>query len=696
MLSFLSSLSCCLLVLPLALMNSPALSAITLMSFLMLPGALAQTDKFVEPPTLTKASDVARYDFTGKTVEPRVVLEAVVTFVDPSGTVFLKDETGSTFLRNSSFGKTLRPGQKLSIDGMFYPGLYIGGIVPHKVEILGDVGAPTPEVITRDDLLSGKYHYQLVEMEGVGRSVEVVGETAVILRVNVSGGVIEVRFDQTPEDTSPMIDARLRIQGLAAGAINDRHQLVLPYVRVTDGQAITILEKAPVDPFAIQAQPLSALLDFTTSKSTLHRMMVRGVALSGVVNGGFSIRGQDRSLYVQTTVALPVKPGDVVEALGFPEMGVFSAYLADATYRITGQETTPVPLEVTAKDLSSGVCDSDLITIDASILQAMENESTLLVHSGTRNLKVMLPTGAQTAYDIGVTARFTGICRVTATRHEGYRASPTAYELWLRTPDDVVLLSSAPWWNTKRLSLVLGAVATAALLAFAWAVMLRRQVSTQLHLLQHKAQTEAVLEERQRIAREFHDTLEQELAGLTIRLDAATTRVTDVKARELLEQQRHLLSRLQTESRDFVWDLRDANRHAMPLNKALHALLAHLQATTSVTLELECPEVLPEIPPLVQHHLLCIAREATNNAIKYAQATAIKVTTQSTPEKLQVLIEDNGQGFDVAAKDQQIGHFGLQGMKERARKIQADLQIQSNRGQGTRVELSLALPVRPV
>lgn len=658
--------------------------------------AVAQTDEAIEPPTLTRAVDVARYDFTGKTVEPRVILEAIVTFVDPSGTVFLQDETGATFLRNSSFGKTLYPGQKLSVDGMYYPGLFIGGIVPHKVEIMGEAGLLNPQVITRDDLLSGKYHYQLIEMEGVGRAVEVVGETAVILRVNVSGGVIEVRFDQTPEDASRMVDARLRIQGLAAGAINDRHQLVRPYVKVADSQAITILEEAPVDPFGMKVQPLSALLDFTTSKSTLHRMMVRGVALSGVINGGLFIRGQERSLYVQTPVSMSVNPGDVVEALGFPEMGVFSAYLSDATYRVTGQEPIPLPLEVTSKDLSNGVCDSDLITLDATVLQSMENESALLVQSGNRNLKVIHPTGPLPSYQTGVTARFTGICRVTATKHEGYRASPTAYELWLRSPEDMVLLSSAPWWNMKRLSLVLGAVATAALLAFAWAVMLRKQVGTQLHLLQSKTQTEAVLEERQRIAREFHDTLEQELAGLTIRLDAATTRVTDVKARELLEQQRHLLSRLQTESRDFVWDLRDATRHATPLDKALQALLAHLQATTSITLELECAEDLPEIPPLYQHHLLSITREAVNNAIKYAQATTIKVTVSQTPESLNLTISDNGRGFDVAAKDKQIGHFGLQGMKERTRKIHADLQIHSDAGQGTRVELSLALPVMPV
>ena len=107
--------------------------------------------------------------------------------------------------------------------------------------------------------------------------------------------------------------------------------------------------------------------------------------------------------------------------------------------------------------------------------------------------------------------------------------------------------------------------------ALAWAAMLRIQVSKQVRLIEAKAQYEAVAEERQRIAREFHDTLEQELAGLSIRLDAALPRVPDEKASGLLTQLRTLLIRMQTETRDFILDLRETA--PAPLAESLQSLV---------------------------------------------------------------------------------------------------------------------------
>ena len=230
------------------------------------------------------------------------------------------------------------------------------------------------------------------------------------------------------------------------------------------------------------------------------------------------------------------------------------------------------------------------------------------------------------------------------------------------------------------------------LLAFAWIVLLRRQVAKQLVQIQSQAQAEAVHEERQRIAREFHDTLEQELAGLSLRLDAAATRVSDEKARSLLEQQRKLLTRLQSETRDFVWDLRDPSRNDLPLDEALRSLLAHLQIGTTMPLVLTA-DALPQIlPSLVQHHLLRIAREAVNNAVKYSGAKSVNVRLAMLDGRLHLSVSDDGAGFDVSQTDALEGHFGIRGMRERARRINATLDIESTKGVGTRVELTLPLP----
>jgi len=103
--------------------------------------------------------------------------------------------------------------------------------------------------------------------------------------------------------------------------------------------------------------------------------------------------------------------------------------------------------------------------------------------------------------------------------------------LWLRSAGDVRVLRAPSWWTMQRLLSVLGVLIAAMLASARWILLLRRQVSA----LRVRIQREAVLEERQRIAREFHDTLEQELAGLRIRMDAAATRPLDDKARSLVE-----------------------------------------------------------------------------------------------------------------------------------------------------------------
>jgi signal transduction histidine kinase len=389
-----------------------------------------------------------------------------------------------------------------------------------------------------------------------------------------------------------------------------------------------------------------------------------------------------------------VKAGDEVAAVGFPELGFFSTQLSDAECRVVSSGSAPAAREAGVKELADG-CDADLITAEARVLQRLDRDgrTELAAQVGGVNLTIMLPEPAPYALQQDALVRVTGVCRVSATRSGGYRARPTAYELWPRGPEDLVVMRGAPWWTSRRLALGLSGAAFLALVALTWVALLRRQVARQLTVIESKAQREAVIEERQRIAREFHDTLEQELAGLSLRLDAATPRVEDEKARALLEQQRKLLQRLQTETRDFVWDLRDAARQDASLDVALNSLLSHLQVNTAVPIQFQANGSLPPLPALVQHHLLRITREAVNNAVKYAGATRIEVSLANEPDKPLLSIVDDGRGFDVAAVSALEGHFGIRGMQERARKINAQLQIHSKSGEGTRVELTLQLPM---
>jgi len=644
-----------------------------------------------EAQTLTTAREIAAHITPkGESTSP-VALEAIVTYQDPTGTIFLRDDAGdATFITGATTNPRVPRGERLRITGVSHNGLYIGGIkVPH-IERLGNQGPPEPREITPDELASGKFHYQWITLTGVGRSFKIDGETSASLRLVSAGKMVEIRFDEVPRELRSLVDAEIRVRGLAAADLNDHRQIVQPYVRVGDKSDIDVLAPAPRDPFEIAFTPLAQL---QRSSAGAHRVKIHGVALAPVIAGGLFLRDDDRGVFVQC-VAPEVKTGDVVEALGFPDMGFFSAQLSDAECRVVESHAAPEPRAVTLKELADG-CDADLISAEAQVLQRFDRggRTELAAQSSGINFTIFLPGEVPGALQPEALVRVTGVCRVSATRSGGYRVRPTAYQVWPRTLSDLQILRSAPWWTSRRLAIGLGGAALLALVALAWVALLRRQVRLQLAVIESKAQREAIIEERQRIAREFHDTLEQELAGLSLRLDAATPRVEDEKARSLLEQQQKLLQRLQTETRDFVWDLRDTSRQDVPLDVALRSLLEHLQANTSVPLQFKAEGEVPVLPALVQHHLVRITREAVNNAVKYSGAGAVEVSLENGADKLQLLIADHGKGFDVATTSTLEGHFGIRGMKERARKINAAFEVQSSAGQGTRVELTLPLPV---
>ena len=657
---------------------------------LLLAMAAAMQGRAQVANTLTTAREVAMHVSREGDPPIPVALDATVTFEDPGHTIFLADKTGVTFIRGARDNPKVQRGDRLRIDGETHNGLYIGGIRPIQIQRLFSGPPMEPQAVSPEDLASGRFHNHWVSLTGVGRSVRSDDENSATLRMQSEGRSVEVRFDEALSDPASLVDAEIRVKGLAAGDINDRRQLVMPYLRVSSMADVEVLRQAPTDPFAVTEVPLA---DLQKPEHRLHRVKIRGIALSARVAGGLFLKAEDRSVFVRTDDT-QVNPGDEVEALGFVEMGVFSAQLGDAQCRVIGSQAAPGPLPVGAKDLMEGM-DAELVTLQARVLQRIDREdhTELLMQMGSQalNITAVLQSRAPTGLQANAEVRVTGLCRVTSTKSGGYRAKPVAYFIWARTEDDLILLQPAPWWTTQRLAFGLGSVALLALTGFGWAALLRRQVARQLTVIEAKAQREAITEERQRIAREFHDTLEQELAGLSLRLDAATPRVTDEKARSLLEQQRRLLLRLQTETRDFVWDLRDTSRTDAPVEEALRSLLDHLQVNTTTSLHFKAHGQAPKLPALMQHHLLRVTREAVNNAIKYAGASAITVELSIESHLLSLVISDDGRGFNVTAADSLDGHFGIRGMRERAKKLGADLRITSSSSEGTSVELVLPM-----
>jgi two-component system, NarL family, sensor kinase len=202
---------------------------------------------------------------------------------------------------------------------------------------------------------------------------------------------------------------------------------------------------------------------------------------------------------------------------------------------------------------------------------------------------------------------------------------------------------------------------------------------------QKQAEAASILEERNRMAREIHDTLAQAFTGILAQVGAANQVLTD----DLEATQAHLdlikeLARTGlSEARRSVVALRPQLLEEGSLQSALHHLVAQLRtAAMDTTLYYEIEGAVYALPTEVESNLLRMGQEALTNAIRHANADEIRVELVYDHNRFCLRVQDNGQGFGVGSIPASEG-FGLLGMSERAERIGAQLTIRSQPGQGT-------------
>jgi len=201
------------------------------------------------------------------------------------------------------------------------------------------------------------------------------------------------------------------------------------------------------------------------------------------------------------------------------------------------------------------------------------------------------------------------------------------------------------------------------------------------------AEAASILEERNRMAREIHDTLAQSFTGILAQVGAANQVLTDdVEATQShLDLIKELARTGLTEARRSVVALRPQLLEEGSLQSALHHLVAQLRtAATDTTLYYEIEGAVYALPTEVESNLLRIGQEALTNAIRYANADEIRVELIYDRDQFCLRVKDNGQGFGVGSIPASEG-FGLLGMSERAERIGAQLTIRSQPGQGTEI-----------
>lgn len=621
-----------------------------------------------------------------------VRVRGVVTEDVPSPDFFVQDSTAGIYVegaRSSPFVHHF--GDLIEVEGVTGPGKFAPVIVEKKSRIIGHATLPKSRIYSFSELADGQLDSQWVRVRGIVRAVSIDRtswrETTLAMRVASGGGQLIVRVPILAEqDFSNWIDTEVLLEGVCGSLFNAQRQLTAIMLYVPRLSFMTAEMQAP-------AVPVSSLLRFAPGEGVQHRVRVRGVVGYQERGKAVFLEAEGRGLRVLTTQDAKLNVGDVVDAVGFPATGDSAPVLMDAVFNRVGVSVPvePVPLDMLApwEKYDAVLVESQATLVGRNVelggvqllLQQDQHlfEASVSVESASQLLSV--PLNSQ--------VRVRGICLVQSG---GTWSVPQSLRLLLRSQDDVVVVHAPSWWNLRHALWVLSLTVGILLIVVAWIVVLGRRLREQMEVMRQKLRSGAVLEERNRIARELHDNLEQELAGITMQLDLAVDCFQQAPkvARQALETARDMSRHSMVDARRSVWDLRCHLLEEGDLVSALRQIVQPSSDRDQVQVEVNVTGSPVRLAPTVEMNLLRIGQEAVSNAIKHGHARNVTAVLEYERDKVRLSVTDDGRGFRPQ-ETAPSGHFGLLDMRERAHSMGCALAIESAPDCGTKVAVEIPI-----
>jgi len=632
--------------------------------------------------------------------------------------MFLQDDSGGIYVEPAGLAPPLdqiRAGTLVEVEGIIVPGKfapYVDGRGGRPVTIrpLGEAALPEPLRVSKDQLADPRYHSLWIELTGVVRSFRTIpsadeNKIKTIMMVGPRNARLAVViYGAAARDASlgDLIGAHVRLRGVYGSEFNERRQLLGMRLLVTSRDEILVDHPSSGSPLALPVRAISSLMQFSADSDDAARVHVRGVVTLTSGPTGFYMQDSTAGLWVTGERFPELHPGDVVDVGGFPEHGAWNPVLEDAEIRKESAGSVPAAQRLDVSEACRGEHCFQRVELEAELVQAFTHEfpPALAMKSGGRVFVTHLVNSTDPMppeVEEGSLLRLTGICINEIDPQTPPQPTPlnisqisrvATLKLLLDSPGDIVVLRPRPWWTTGRLVGVVAVLAAVLCAAALWVALLRRKIAAQTTVIRQRLAREAVYDERTRIARELHDTLEQEMTGIVMHIDAAAAILgqSPDTARRSLETARLLLDRSRSESRRSIWDLRSTALEQGGLVAAFEEQVAACRENGAPRIEITVEGPPRRLPAKVETHLFRIGVEALTNAIKHGGAQRISIRLGFSEDDVTVCVEDDGVGFEVPTNGASSGgHFGLLGMRERAAKIQARFDLSSEEGAGTRV-----------
>ena len=669
-------------------------------------------------PVLRTATETRAYaERTAETNDYRFILHGTVTSWVAVDSFILKDDSGAVWLRLSD-GRRVSPGDILEVRGHGVPN-FVGNRTANVDDFIriGHTEPPPPLEVELHDVDSTDRReliYRTIRTRGIvinafHDEIDPRFHHIIIRRGSVTLHASVPAADLTANDLDRFLGAEVRITGTFMLHQGGRRLFSGNTVYISSAAQIETLRGAGdktcdvppledvshMDPAVIVATDLRHVEGIVTAVWHGDRFLVK------------TDDGRDITVSLVNRRNLPTC-GTRICAIGFPDTDLFHVNLIDARV-ISSQPGSFVREDVTATNLATLLSDGmrrrfdvsqhgRTIRLSGTVVNLPSVDGRINLRDGDFTLPIDISACPEVAVRLkeGCTVEATGICIVETDSWRPNVVVPQVkgMALVMRSPNDMRIISGPPLLTVGRLSVAVVILLTFLLAVIVWNRVLNGLVNRRSRELikEQIARTVSQLKigERTRLAVELHDALSQNLAAVACLVGAARRAVDsgNATASEQLQTTERMLNSCRTELKHCLFDLRSDMLEQPKFAEAIRATLDQLHAKAEIVVRFGVPRT--RMTDSTAHAILCIIRELASNAIHHGKGSKIHVAGSIEGETLKFSVRDNGTGFDPeTCPGPREGHFGLDGIRDRVKRIGGDFRLEATPGKGTYAVVTL-------
>jgi signal transduction histidine kinase len=380
--------------------------------------------------------------------------------------------------------------------------------------------------------------------------------------------------------------------------------------------------------------------------------------------------------------APPLKLGDQVEVSGTVRLNAFIPSLEHANVRVLWEGTPLPPVTVSASQAATGAFDATFVEVDGRLRSKRYGPDNTLIFTfdaGPQSFSAIMGRGRGDYLFSKLKPKSLLRMRGVVMIDPAYTGNLTPFVLLLRSADDIDVLAGPPWWSAQYM------------VPAGFALLVLALATNFLYGRVERWRLRAVLEERERMAHEIHDTLAQSFAGIGFQLEAIRSGIPhDMRStHQQLDLASDLVHHSHIEARRSIATLRPDALASEDLLANLSSCVHRMAEGGAVQVRTTCNGDARNVPASISCTLYRIGQEAIANAIQHAHPSTIALSLDYEKDVVRLSVMDDGEGFTPGGE---MHGFGIPGMRKRAARISARFEMMSESHRGTCIQVTAPIP----